>query len=603
VAETIETNNTNNASISISTVLYVDASVGNDGYNGTSPTFTSGTNGPLQTINAAITLAKSPTLTGTKRINVATGTYQNPSGSTTSTANFVDAPNISLYGGYNSGFTTRDISTYVTTISAPANTNIAAVYVGNSATPPVYITNPDTSIIDGFTINGGGTTGSQYGVWIKPGNSPTFSNNTINGGQGTYTYAIYVEANLSSAITTSPAIKNNTINGGSGSSSSYGMYVYGTSSTNPVIEPAITGNTINAGTANAYGIYFYYGCSSSNTKVSGNQISAPNATSDSWGIYIYVRCSATIENNTITITGGTSTGTDRQGIYTYGGPSPIIQYNTIRTADSGDTTNIASSTGIEIEFGGSPIIKGNTIIAGHGTTAGTNTDSYGIYLNAGSGAPKIINNFIRVINGQFTRGIRIYATVANYSPIIVNNTIDSGSARGGGTTDNSVGIFVERSSTSYSATPVIANNIIFTSSGGATNKRYGVYENCSSQGCSPTHLENNLIFDTPDGLYVDEAGTPGITNILQLNAGTGPQGTGTANVSGNITLSGQTITDVFVSPAVGNTTFDFHLKAGSPAIDAGKDTSAISPYGGVTDDFDKATRPVGTAYDIGADEK
>jgi hypothetical protein len=593
VAETIETNNTNNASISISTVLYVDTSVGNDGYSGTSPTFTSGTNGPFKTINTAITYAK--TLSGTKRINVATGTYQNPSGSTTSTANFVDAPNISLYGGYNSGFTTRDISTYVTTIAAPGSTNLAAVYVGNGTTP-VYITNPDTSIIDGFTINGGGTTGSQYGVWIKPGNSPTFSNNTISGGTGSSIYAIYIEANNAS-LTTSPVIKNNTVNGGSGSSS-YAIYLYGTTSTSGAgqINPSITGNTINGGTGSAYGIYFYSGCKANNPLISGNQISAPSATSDSYGIYLYFKCDALIENNTITLTGGTSTSSDRWGIYTYSGPSPTIQYNTIRTADSGDTVNIANSSGIRISSTGSPIIKGNTIIAGNGSSSGTSTYSRGIWLDSVSGVPKITNNFIRVIKGRVTRGIDIVASVANYSPVIVNNTIDGGNAIGTGTTDNAIGIGIYRSSTSYSATPIIANNIIFTS--GGTKPRYGIYEGCSG-GCSPTHLENNLIFDTPDGLYFDENGTA-ITDTLALNGVAGPKATGTTNLSGNITLSTQTITDVFVSPAVGNTTFDFHLKAGSPAIDAGKNTNDPT-YGSVTDDIDKASR-TGT-YDIGADEK
>ncbi|TAL59507.1 MAG: LamG domain-containing protein, partial [Bacteroidetes bacterium] len=49
----------------------------------------------------------------------------------------------------------------------------------------------------------------------------------------------------------------------------------------------------------------------------------------------------------------------------------------------------------------------------------------------------------------------------------------------------------------------------------------------------------------------------------------------------------------FVSPS----THDFHLQAGSPAIDAGLSTAPT-----VTTDFDGVTRPQGLAYDIGAYE-
>ena len=54
-----------------------------------------------------------------------------------------------------------------------------------------------------------------------------------------------------------------------------------------------------------------------------------------------------------------------------------------------------------------------------------------------------------------------------------------------------------------------------------------------------------------------------------------------------------TIASYFVNPASN----DYHLKAGSPAIDAGKNVSAD-----VTDDFDGAPRPVNGVFDIGAFE-
>ena len=49
---------------------------------------------------------------------------------------------------------------------------------------------------------------------------------------------------------------------------------------------------------------------------------------------------------------------------------------------------------------------------------------------------------------------------------------------------------------------------------------------------------------------------------------------------------------LFLDPAGGN----YHLRAGSPAVDAG------IAVGGLTWDIDGDPRPLGTGYDIGADE-
>ncbi len=68
-----------------------------------------------------------------------------------------------------------------------------------------------------------------------------------------------------------------------------------------------------------------------------------------------------------------------------------------------------------------------------------------------------------------------------------------------------------------------------------------------------------------------------------------------ADTSGEGTIVTGTV-NVYDDPAFANpSAWDYHLTAGSAAIDAGVDA-------GVTTDIDSDARPMGTGYDIGADE-
>jgi hypothetical protein len=68
------------------------------------------------------------------------------------------------------------------------------------------------------------------------------------------------------------------------------------------------------------------------------------------------------------------------------------------------------------------------------------------------------------------------------------------------------------------------------------------------------------------------------------------EGSGTGSFSHN--LVGSSYNPLFVNPSAG----DFHLQAGSPAIDAGTMIALVAT------DFDGIPRPQGAAYDIGAYE-
>jgi hypothetical protein len=103
-------------------------------------------------------------------------------------------------------------------------------------------------------------------------------------------------------------------------------------------------------------------------------------------------------------------------------------------------------------------------------------------------------------------------------------------------------------------------------------------------GSPAVHLRNNIVSLRSGENYLEPADkSPLISgeNNLWFGAGRGP-GNFKANVAAD---------PAFVNPDV----FDFHLRAGSPAIDAGMNT-------GIAADFDGNARPQGAAFDLGAFE-
>ena len=328
-------------------IVYVRDSNGSDTNLGTATL-------PKKTIQAAIDLADS--LYTTAEVHVAEGTYNV---SYQAGTHVVIKEGISLYGGYSStNWNTRDPNIYTTTIQdtstsggIPNYPNRAIQAVGTSAT-----------IIDGFTINGGG---GNYSSAFYNNGSPTIQNNSVNGGSGSSeSYGIFA---LGSAT-----IENNTINGGSGGNNSYGIFALG--------SPTIKNNTINGGSAgsgSSFGIY------------NGNSSSTPS--------------SATIENNTIN--GGSPGSGSSFGIYiSYS--SPTIRNNIIY----GGTGN---NNSFGIGNSGSPTIHNNTINGGTG-----NNNSYGIY-HEDTVSPAIENNIVFTSGGS--NRYCIYESGSTSDPLSVRN--------------------------------------------------------------------------------------------------------------------------------------------------------------------------------------
>ncbi|MCH8842528.1 MAG: fibronectin type III domain-containing protein, partial [SAR324 cluster bacterium] len=258
-------------------VVYVKTSAdgGDDANPGTATS-------PKLTIPAAIAAA-SPGMV----VHVAAGTYNVNYQSGT---HVVMAEGISIYGGYSAAdWNDRDPVTYTTTITDQSAT-------GGTGTSPNRAVYADASIttatvIDGFTINGGGGDYSS-GIYNDIG-SPTISNNTIDGGNALVeSFGIFNDIG-------SPTITNNTINGGNGLSVSYGIFDF----PNSASPPMIINNKIIGGSGN-----ITKGIMATTATIINNIIDGGNAGNVSDGIYIVGP--VTVENNIIF----TSTGSSRQCI-------------------------------------------------------------------------------------------------------------------------------------------------------------------------------------------------------------------------------------------------------------------------------------------------
>ncbi|MGH7568623.1 MAG: choice-of-anchor Q domain-containing protein [Gemmatimonadales bacterium] len=104
-------------------------------------------------------------------------------------------------------------------------------------------------------------------------------------------------------------------------------------------------------------------------------------------------------------------------------------------------------------------------------------------------------------------------------------------------------------------------------------------------------IANNIFYNPEAGRTIEAQGFSG-TITVSHNITTGSAMTDVSTPSGMTLINNRLNTN----PLFVNAPADFHLKAGSPAIDAGVSLTLV------TIDFDGVVRPTGTAYDIGAYE-
>jgi len=255
-----------------------------------------------------------------------------------------------------------------------------------------------------------------------------------------------------------------------------------------------------------------------------------------------------------TITGGSSSLASNYAVF-LASASPTIRYNTIRGGSSPTKSNYgiflsATSTGP------APWIYNNAITSVLGSTSGT---SYGIYLQGSSSLieknlisgssvtglnygigidhtrPTNITIRNNIIDAGNTTGSSIAGIVVAYSSgaagpsvagtiLIANNTISGGA----GTGFETLGVDISDLSGGL-ITVNLQHNIIFTSGGAG---RVGVFERNFDSRINI--LTNNLLFDSPLGLYYDQ----GFNYYTTITSGKpGGIDVATTTTSGNLTAA------------------------------------------------------------------
>jgi hypothetical protein len=212
-----------------------------------------------------------------------------------------------------------------------------------------------------------------------------------------------------------------------------------------------------------------------------------------------------------------------QGIRVRSGGSPLIFGNEMTTADkqAGKIYN-----GISLQSAGAPRVANNHVLASGGpgvnrgllcdqtdadieanvfyagSDLGSTPDNQGVGIRILACSPRVVNNLIHAGRNQaHTVGVEMEGSAATLS----HNTIYAGE---GVQSTTAVSLL------SVDSHPTLTNNILFAGpTAGVCIRENGSPDTTSD----PASVQNNLLFDCPDGLYVDE-GAQVLADIAQVNA-------------------------------------------------------------------------------------
>jgi len=317
------------------------------------------------------------------------------------------------------------------------------------------------------------------------------------------------------------------------------------------------------------------------------------------GLYVSNSSGATI-SNCIIKSNTASTGTGG-GLSSYFG---ALQTTTLTISNTQFISNTAATSGGAI----SATFYTTSPVKITGCTFTSNVSSAASASNAGGGAVIIASGNVTVDKCTFTGnktelsggGALMVSAAASGTSYIVSNSVFNANISGDTSPANGSALYLGK--------PTTVNNCVLYNNTGSSVV-YGYPAAKDSINFDNVTVASNVKLDaTASGIYLGVAVSSSIfKNCIFYNSGTSPIGYSTG-VAPTVTYSGfdQTTLPVYAGTGCINSIVagsfkdavngDFHLVAGSTAIDAGTSIPACSP------DIDGVIRPQGVAYDMGAYE-
>jgi len=455
---------------------------------------------------------------------------------------------ITLYGGWD-GAATGEVVRHPRTHRS--------ILDGEGSRRGLYVNSRVSYTVDGFTIRHGNAcnvydAGRGGGIYSE-GATAIIANNIITANVGCdsvsmsgYGGGVYVELAAGSALITGNQVVANVASGllsGWGG----GLVVF-SSPLAQVVNNVVLNNTASITNGDGYGgglaLLFSASCLVAGNQFENNLAGGIPSGKKGWGGAVYCDNSAGVEvtNNDIRNNVAAASGDGRGGgICAHSSRDVILTGNLVQgNTASNDPQPMGSGGGIYVYDGLNANVSANRVLS-------NNANGLGGGLLIGYRTQFTMTNNIVAGNRASWSGGGLGALGSAQLPVtgtLLHNTFV---ANNSGTGDGCIGVFLGGAPASL----ILTNNLF-------SGHSYALY----AQSGSTATLNSTLFYASSSG----DTGGPG--TIVNVGAITGHD------------------------PLLDAT---YHLRTGSPAIDAG--VSA-----GVMTDIDGDSRPVGPGYDIGADE-